>query len=79
MQVRIGRVAVSARVRRQGIGRILMREALSFCCDHYRGQPIGLGAQLHLADLYRSFGFATVSDPYNDFGVAHVEMELRPA
>lgn len=77
-QVRIGRVAVSARARRQGIGRLLMHEALLFCRDRYPRQPIALGAQLHLAALYRSFGFATASDPYDDFGVAHIDMVLRP-
>ena len=75
----IGRVAVSARARRQGIGGMLMREALSFCRHRYPGQPIGLGAQLQLAVFYRSFGFAVVSDPYDDFGVAHIDMVLRPA
>ncbi len=52
-----------------------MVEALSFCRQHYSGQPIGLSAQLHLARFYESFGFITVGQPYEDFGVAHVEME----
>ena len=77
-QVRIGRVAVGAQARRRGIGRMLMHEALLFCRDRYPRQPIALGAQLHLAGFYRSFGFASVSDPYDDFGVAHIDMELRP-
>ena len=78
-QVRIGRVAVGSRARRQGVGRLLMHEALLFCRDRFPAQPIALGAQLHLAAFYRSFGFSTVSDPYDDFGVAHIDMVLRPA
>jgi predicted GNAT family N-acyltransferase len=27
--------------------------------------------------FYARFGFATTSEPYDDFGVAHVEMVLR--
>jgi ElaA protein len=77
-QVRIGRVAVGSRARRRGIGRVLMHEALSFCRDRFPGQPIALGAQLHLAAFYGSFGFAAVSDPYDDFGVAHIDMVRRP-
>jgi ElaA protein len=77
-QVRIGRVAVGSRARRQGIGRVLMHGAVLFCRDRFPGQPIALGAQLHLAAFYRSFGFATASDPYDDFGVAHIDMVLRP-
>jgi ElaA protein len=77
-QVRIGRVAVGAQARRQGIGRMLIREALLFCRDRYSRKPVALGAQLHLAAFYRSFGFAVASDPYDDFGVAHIDMVLQP-
>jgi ElaA protein len=75
LPIRIGRVAIAAGHRRRGLGRKLMVEALSFCGQHYSGQPIGLSAQLHLARFYESFGFITVGQPYEDFGVAHVEME----
>ena len=68
-------VAIAAGHRRRGLGRKLMAEALSFCRQHYSGQPIGLSAQLQLARFYESFGFITVGQPYEDFGVAHVEME----
>jgi ElaA protein len=72
--LRIGRVAVAAGLRRQGLGRRLMAEALAFCHVRYPGRPIDLAAQLYLAGFYKSFGFAAVSAPYDDFGVAHVEM-----
>jgi ElaA protein len=74
--VRIGRVAVTADLRRRGFGRRLMEEALSFCRKHYSAQEIVLAAQLHLAPLYESFGFTVTSEPYDDFGVRHVEMSL---
>ena len=76
--VRIGRVAVAAPLRGRGLGRRLMEEALSFCRKRYPAQDIVLAAQLELASFYESFDFAVISEPYDDFGVMHVEMSLRP-
>ena len=76
--LRIGRVAVAAPLRRQGLGYRLMEEALLFCRERFPAQPIALGAQLHLVRFYESFGFTAVSDTYDDFGVPHVDMILPP-
>ena len=76
--VRIGRVAVAAPLRGRGLGRRLMEEALSFCRERYPAQDIVLAAQLELASFYESFDFAVISEPYDDFGVMHIEMSLRP-
>jgi ElaA protein len=75
--VRIGRVAVSPSLRRGGIGQMLMERALILCRERFPRQAIALGAQVPLVPFYESFGFATTSEPYDDFGVAHVEMVLR--
>jgi ElaA protein len=75
--LRIGRVAVAADLRRRGLGRLLMIEALAFCRERHPGQAIALGAQLQLAGFYESLGFAALGAPYDDFGVAHIEMEIR--
>jgi ElaA protein len=75
--VRIGRVAIASNRRRRGFGRSLMEEALRFCREHYPAQDIILAAQLALAPFYESFGFAVSSEPYDDFGVMHVEMRMR--
>jgi ElaA protein len=76
--VRIGRVAVSLHLRRHGIGRALMHHALTFCHQRYPWEPIALGAQLRLVPFYESFGFAAASEPYDDCGVEHIEMTLKP-
>jgi len=76
--VRIGRVAVARHLRRRGLGRKLMEAALLFCREHYRGRPVVLTAQAHLVAFYRSFGFETTGEPFDDFGLTHVDMELRP-
>jgi ElaA protein len=78
-KIRIGRVAVATELRRRGLGRRLMAEALSFCREHYPRQEVALGAQLYLAPFYESLGFAATAMPYDDFGVAHVEMMLSGA
>jgi ElaA protein len=75
--LRIGRVGVSAPLRRCGLGRMLMEKALGFCRERFPLQPIALGAQVPLVPFYESFGFAITSEPYDDFGVAHVEMVLQ--
>lgn len=75
--LRIGRLAVASHLRRHGIGRMLMEQALSFCRERYPPQSIALAAQLHLMAFYESFGFAAVSEPYDEFDVSHVEMRSR--
>jgi ElaA protein len=76
--VRIGRVAVAAELRRHGLGRKLMEEALLFCRAHYPGFLVALTAQAHLVPFYRGFGFEPTGEPFDDFGLTHVDMELRP-
>jgi ElaA protein len=76
--VRIGRVVVSPSLRRGGLGRMLMEKALILCRERFPLQAIALSAQVPLVPFYESFGFAATSRPYDDFGVAHVEMVLRP-
>ena len=75
--VRIGRVAIAAAMRGRGLGRRLMEEALLFYRAQYPGLPVMLTAQTHLVPFYRSYGFEPTGAPFDDFGVAHVAMELR--
>ncbi len=70
----IGRVATAPEVRRQGFGRVLMREAIDQTKRLYPGQGIRLGAQCYLEAFYRSLGFTPVGAPYDEDGIAHVEM-----
>ena len=75
--LRIGRVAIVAALRRHGLGRRLMNEALRFCNEHYPGLPVALTAQAYLVAFYRGFGFEPSGEPFDDFGLTHVDMELR--
>jgi ElaA protein len=74
--LRIGRVAVAAQRRRQGLGRRLMAEALAMCAERHPRQPIRLTAQLSLAGFYESLGFVATSSPFDDFGLTHLHMQL---
>jgi ElaA protein len=74
----IGRVAVATTLRRRGVGRRLMTEALILCRECLAAQPIRLSAQLHLVPFYERLGFMAASDTYDDFGVPHVDMILLP-
>jgi ElaA protein len=75
--LRIGRVAVVAPLRRLGLGRRLMDEALLFCREHYPRQPVALAAQAPLVPFYRGYGFEPTGEPFDDFGLTHVDMELK--
>jgi ElaA protein len=73
-RVAIGRVAVAAPLRRRGIARRLMAEALDRCERDYPQWPATVSAQVYLAPFYESLGFRRASSPYDDYGVPHVEM-----
>jgi ElaA protein len=77
-RVAIGRVAVAAALRRRGLARRLMAEALAGCRRDYPGCTITLSAQTYLVPFYESLGFQPTSAPYYDYGVPHIDMEVRP-
>lgn len=70
----IGRVATAQRVRRTGIGRILMRVALEVVERYHPGASVRISAQCYLQKFYESFGFSTVGAPYDEDGIPHIEM-----
>ena len=75
--VSLGRVALAPHLRGRGLGRMLMECALGLCRDDYPDRPVVLRAQRHLVPFYEGLGFAVTSEPFDDFGVTHVEMTLR--
>lgn len=72
----IGRVLTTLALRGRGQGRGLMREGIAGCASRHPGAAIRISAQRHLAPFYTSLGFATVSPPYDEDGIPHVEMLL---
>ena len=72
-ELSIGRVVTARSHRGKGLGVLLMQEALRFADD--AGVPkIRISAQAHLADFYQRLGFNTASPPYDEDGIAHLEM-----
>jgi ElaA protein len=74
----IGRIITALPVRRTGLGRGLVREAIARAERLWPGQAIRIGAQQRLERFYEAFGFVTASAPYDEDGIPHVEM-VRPA
>lgn len=72
----IGRVMTTAKGRGRGYGKLLMAEALSRLHLLYPNSPIRIGAQLYLERFYNDFGFIRCSAPYDEDGIAHIEMLL---
>lgn len=73
----IGRVVTAESVRRDGYGRALMTESISYCQKLWPGETIIISAQQYLEDFYKSFGFVTVSEPYLEDDIYHLEMHLH--
>ena len=74
----IGRVISAPASRRTGIGRELMRQGIAHCRRLWPSQAIRISAQARLERFYRDFGFQTVTEPYLEDDIPHVEMLLQP-
>ena len=72
--VRIGRVAVGAGERGSGLARLMMEAALQRAAEVYPHRDVALSAQTYLEPFYRSLGFATISQSYDEYGVPHIDM-----
>ena len=70
----IGRLLTHKKVRQKGAGRELLKQGIIHTEKAYPGSPIQVSAQLYLEQFYNSFGFVTVSEPYDEDGIAHIDM-----
>jgi len=70
----LGRIVTAPAVRGTGIGKALMAEALRRIESLAPGQSIKIAAQRRLEDFYLGFGFRTISPPYEEDGIIHVDM-----
>lgn len=67
---RIGRVALAAPARGQGLADLLMHAALQVCS----GREVVLDAQAPLAGWYATFGFEVTGPEFLEDGIPHVPM-----
>ena len=70
----IGRVISHSSVRGSGIGKALMKKAISFCLNNFPNENIKISAQCYLERFYTSLGFEIVSKVYQEDGIDHQEM-----
>jgi len=77
-EMSLGRVVTSPATRGTGLGRELVARGIACACALHPGHAIRIGAQSHLEQFYGSFGFVTVSEPYDEDGIMHIDM-LRQA
>jgi ElaA protein len=55
-----------------------MHEGLAQSATLYPGCAVRIGAQQRLERFYAELGFRTVSAPYSEDNIMHVEMLLQP-
>ena len=72
---KIGRVLTAASARGGGPGRALMERGLAECARLWPGAPVCISAQAHLQRFYESLGFVVSSEPYDEDGITHIDME----
>ena len=73
----IGRVLTVPPHRRIGLGRVLMIEGLARTGRVWPGHPVRIAAQQRLEAFYADLGFRTVSSPYEEDGILHVDMLIH--
>ena len=71
----IGRMAVLAKYRNQGIGGKLLRFMIRFASDNDVNQ-VFLHAQTHAIPFYSQFGFEVEGDVFHEAGIPHQFMKL---
>lgn len=73
--VSIGRVVSSSKIRGQGIGRVLMEQALVQVERVFNTTFVILSAQAYLKKFYESLGFQAIGEGYLEDGIPHIKMK----
>jgi ElaA protein len=73
-EVKIERVVLDKSVRGKGQGKRLMKFILNDINLNFSNISIVLSAQLEVCSFYRSLGFVTQGEVYDDGGIEHINM-----
>jgi ElaA protein len=73
-EMSLGRVLTTMAARRSGAGRELLARGIEYAERQHPGHRIRIGAQQYLEKFYQGFGFATISAPYDEDGIMHIDM-----
>jgi ElaA protein len=73
-EVSLGRVLTTSDCRRTGVGRELLVNGIAHAERQHPKQRIRISAQAYLERFYATFGFETMSAPYDEDGILHIDM-----
>lgn len=73
-EMSIGRVLTTGKARGTGAGREMLARGIALAERLHPGHRIRIGAQQYLEKFYQSFGFETISEPYDEDGIMHIDM-----
>ncbi len=73
-EMSLGRVLTTAGSRGAGVGLELMGKGIAYAQQQHPGHRIRISAQVYLERFYAGFGFESVSTPYDEDGILHVDM-----
>ncbi len=73
----IGRLLTTTSFRGRGLGVMALRRAIKKSRREYPGRVIRISAQLYLESFYKGFGFRGRGLPYDEDGIAHIDMFLE--
>jgi ElaA protein len=72
----LGRILTAPSVRGTGLGRQIIARGIALAQRTFPTEPIRIAAQLHLQAFYAQFGFAPISEAYDEDGIPHIDMQL---
>jgi ElaA protein len=73
-EMSLGRVLTTRAARGGGVGRELLEQGIRHAVQQHPGHRIRIGAQQYLERFYTGFGFKTISAPYDEDGIMHIDM-----
>ena len=73
-EMSLGRVLTTEAARGSGVGRQLLEQGIRRAEQLHPGHAFRIGAQQYLEKFYASFGFKTVTAPYDEDGIMHIDM-----
>lgn len=72
----LSRLAIAAGHRGRGLGSQLVEKRLAYLREHHPGCAVFTQARDIRKPYYEKLGFVTLTDPYDDGGMLHVDMRL---
>lgn len=73
-EAKFGRVVTATTVRKQGLGKQLIQQVLTYLEQHHPNIPIHISAQTYLQRFYENFGFQADGEPYLEDHIPHITM-----